>query len=166
MKFLARHKVALGLAAAMLILSFPIPALSNSGLAFLMSFVVPATLLWILYAVVMLVRRTGRIERLGRLAIWIPTFALAMTAMNYKDSAAREQASAIASAVSAHKARTGAYPGTLREVGHDSDELRSRMSLAYRVDPDGKAALFYSQPSMPTVAHHYDFAAGTWQRQH
>jgi hypothetical protein len=85
--------------------------------------------------------------------------------MGYRDSIALEQASAVASAVSVYKNRTGTFPKTLLDVGYDSSDLRSKFSLAYRVDPDGKAALFYSQPSMPTIAHHYDFNAGTWRKR-
>jgi hypothetical protein len=29
---------------------------------------------------------------------------------------------------------------------------------------DGKPALFYSQPSMPMVAHHYNFETKSWDR--
>jgi hypothetical protein len=163
---LRRYKVALGLAAAMLILSLPFPAFSDAGLAFTLSLAMVATVLWVPCSLILvLFRRTGRADRLARLAIWIPTLVLAFVAMSYRDSFAREQASAVASAVTAYKSRTGSFPKTLLDVGHDSIDLRRRFSLAYRVDPDGKAALFYSQPSMPTIAHHYDFNAGTWENR-
>ena len=163
---LRRHRLALGLAAAMLILSLPVPAFSGAGLALALSFALVAAVLWVLWSLILVVfRRSGRADRLARLAIWIPALVLVAAAMNYRDSIAREQASAVASAVSSYKSRTGSFPRTLLEVGQDSDDLRRRFSLAYRVDPDGKAALFYSQPSMPTVAHHYDFAAGTWEHR-
>ena len=164
---LRRYMLALGLAAALLILSLPFPAFSGPELALALMLAFFATVLWVLYSLIRaLFRRTGRADRLVQLAIWIPTLVLTSVAMNYRDSIAREEASAVVSAVSAYKSRTGSFPKTLHDVGHDSNELRRRFSLAYRVDPDDKAALFYSQPSMPTIAHHYDFNAGSWQEQH
>ena len=149
----------------MLVLALPVKAVSSSGATFWLAFILPVAALWILYAIVrLLFRPADRKERAIRLAIWIPTLVLAVISLHYQDAAARDTASAAIAAVSEYKKRTGTYPKALSEVGQNAQDLRSRLSLAYRVQPDGKAYLLYSQPSMPLVAHGYDFQAGKWER--
>ena len=67
----------------------------------------------------------------------------------------------MAAAIVSHKGRTGSYPQGLNELGVDAQALKEKFSLSYRVD-NGQAFLFYSQPSMPMVAHHYNFETGSW----
>ena len=162
---LSRYIVTIGLALAVLILALPVNAVSASGADLWLAFVVPIAALWILYSLVRLAFRPAeRKERAIRLAIWIPTVLVAVVSMQYQDATARDTASSVIGSVSDYKKKTGAYPKGLEEVGLNAGELRSRFSMGYRLQSDGKAFLLYSQPSMPLVAHSYDFQAGKWER--
>ena len=121
---------------------------------------------WAIYSLVrMAIRPAERRHRATLIAIWIPVFVIALTVRANWDTDAREEVNKIASAVKAHKGRTGAYPSSLNDVGFDLAALKQKFSLSYRVN-DGKAFLFYSQPSMPMVAHHYNFETNSWGEQH
>ncbi|HEX9079776.1 MAG TPA: hypothetical protein VF795_09315 [Desulfuromonadaceae bacterium] len=118
---------------------------------------------WAVYSLFRIVFRPAeRRSRSIRLAIWAVTIAIIVAATGHWDAVARQEADSAVSAIVAHKNRTGAYPASLADVGIDPQVLREKYSLRYRVDNDGKPALFYSQPSMPMIAHHYDFAHGRW----
>jgi hypothetical protein len=160
-----RYLLTGALALAVLVLALPFDAISSNGGGLWLAFIIPVAVVWILYSVVrMLFKPAERKERAIRLAIWIPTVFLAMTLMQYQDASARETASSTVAAVADFKIRTGAYPKSLADVGLDAMALRSRLSLGYRLQSDGTAFLLYSQPSMPLVAHSYDFQAGKWER--
>ena len=119
---------------------------------------------WAIYSLVrMAIRPTERRSRGISLAIWATTLLVAFGARAHWDTAARKEANAAASAIQAYKGRTGAYPNSLREVGIDGEALKEEFSLRYRLN-DGKATLFYSRPSMPMVAHHYNFETNSWGR--
>ena len=144
-------------------------ALSHTGeMALWGSFAIVATTIvflpWAIYSLVrMAIRPTGRCSRAIRLAIWTTTLIVAFSARGYWDTTARKEANAVASAIQAFKGRTGAYPSSLSEVGFDAEALKEEFSLSYRLT-EGKATLFYSQPSMPMVANHYNFEANSWSR--
>ncbi|MBI5279562.1 MAG: hypothetical protein HY854_24230 [Burkholderiales bacterium] len=127
---------------------------------------VGATLVFLPWAVFSLFRMARRpAERRSRaigLGIWIATLAIAVNVRDHWDTTARTRADAAAGAVQAHKVRTGAYPNSLADVGIDAGALKEEFSMSYRTD-QGKPALFYSQPSMPMVAHHYDFDTRSWR---
>lgn len=149
------------------VLFFALP--HSGGIALFGSFVsivvVAIFLPWAIYSIVRIaIRPTERRGRGTSLAIWALTVAVLFAAQAHWDTAAREEANAAASAIQAHKSRTGAYPENLSELGIDGQALKEKFSLSYRLD-DGKAALFYSQPSMPMVAHHYDFQTHSWKRR-
>lgn len=119
---------------------------------------------WAIYSLVrMVIRPAERGSRAARVAIWVTALALAFGVRARWDTDAREEANTAASAIQAHKVRTGVYPNSLGEVGIDAQALKAKFSLSYRAG-DGKASLFYSQPSMPTVAHHYAFDTNSWDR--
>lgn len=163
---LRRHPIAAALAATLLVLSLPIPAFSGPMAQLTLSFGPLVALLWVLYSLgVIGFRKTGRAERSVRLAIWIPVLLVVFAVLAQRDRSARDQASEVIAAVAAHRARTGSFPHALAEVGLDAAEQRRRLHLGYRVDAGGKAMLSYAQPSMPTIAHHFDFATATWTRR-
>ena len=117
---------------------------------------------WVIYSLVrMIFRPAERRSRAITIVIWIATFVVAFSVRSEWDTTARTQADAAVSAIQAHKARTGAYPNNLGEVGIDEKPLKDRFSLNYRVQ-EGKAFLIYSQPSMGMVAHHYNFETSSW----
>lgn len=119
---------------------------------------------WAIYSLVRIaIRPEERASRGASLAIWTTTLVVAFGARAYWDTAARKEANAAASAIQTYKGRTGAYPNSLSEVGLDAAALKEEFSLSYRIN-DGKATLFYSQPSMPMVAHHYSFETNSWAR--
>lgn len=162
---LPRYAVTVALALAVLALALPLEAVASSGAMLGLAFILPIAVLWILYSAArMLFRPAERKERAIRLAIWIPATVLAVISMQYRDTTARDTAASVIASVSDYKKRTGSYPKGLVEVGLNADELRSRFSMAYRLQSDGKVFLLYSQPSMPLVSHSYDFQAGAWQR--
>jgi len=146
------------------VLFFALP--HSSDIALLGSFVLVAAAVifvpWAIYSLVRMVIRPS--ERRGRgtsLAIWAITLVVSFTAQAHRDTAARKEATAAVSAIQAHKNRTGSYPESLSALGIDAQALKEKFSLTYRLN-DGKAALFYSQPSMPLVAHHYNFETNSW----
>ncbi|WP_342120406.1 hypothetical protein [Pseudoduganella sp. OTU4001] len=117
---------------------------------------------WAIYSIVrMTMRPAERRSRAIRLAIWIGVLAIALSVRTHWDTAARAEATAVAAALQAHQARTGAYPASLSELGLDADALKKEFSLTYRVH-EGQASLFYSRPSMPMIADHYNFEHKTW----
>jgi hypothetical protein len=119
---------------------------------------------WTIYSLVrMAIRPAERRSRGIRLAIWVTALVVAFGGRAHWDTTAREEANTAVSAVKAYKGRTGAYPYSMGEVGIDAQALKEEFSLSYRVH-DGKAYLFYSQPSMPLVAHHYNFGTNSWDR--
>lgn len=149
------------------VLFFALP--HSGGIALVGSFVSVAVvaifLPWAIYSLVRIAIRPA--ERRGRatsLAIWVITVALLFAAQAHWDAAAREEVNVAVSAIESFKSRTGSYPENLSELGIDAHALKEKFSLSYRLD-DGKAALFYSQPSMPMVAHHYDFQTHSWGRR-
>lgn len=120
---------------------------------------------WSVYSMVRMVRRpVERRHRAMRVAVWAAVLVVAFGVRARWDAVAREQADAVASAVQAHKLRTGGYPANLGEVGLEAEALKARFGLRYRVS-EGQAALFYARPSMPLVAHHYNFETSSWTRQ-
>ncbi len=140
----------------------------GDGISPLGSFVLVATALvfvpWAIYSLVrMAIRPAERRSRAIRIVIWGATIALSLAAQARWDAAARDEANGAVAAVQAHKSRTGSYPEGLSDVGINAQALNEEFSLAYRVH-DGKAYLFYSQPSMPMVAHHYNFETTSWER--
>jgi len=133
------------------------------------SFVLIATTLvfvpWTIYSLVrMAIRPAERRGRGIRVVIWGATIAVSFAAQARWDAAAREEANAAVAAIQAHKSRTGAYPEGLSDAGMSARSLKDELRLTYRVQ-NGKARLFYSQPSMPMVAHHYDFETNSWGRR-
>lgn len=142
----------------------------NSELSFVGGFVlVAATLIflpWAVYTLVRIViRPLERRSRAIRLAIWSATLVASFAAREQWDAAAHEEATAAVSAVQVHKGRTRKYPASLSEVGIDAEALKKKYSFTYRIE-DGKPRLFYSKPSMPTVAKHYDFEGNSWSELH
>ena len=142
----------------------------NSELSFVGGFVLVAAMLiflpWAVYTLVRIaIRPLERRSRAIRLAIWSVTLVASFAARAQWDVAAHEEATAAVSAVQVHKGRTGKYPASLSEAGLDAEALKKKYSLSYRLE-DGKPKLFYSQPSMPTVAKHYDFEGNSWSELH
>ena len=151
------------MAAAVLLFALP----HGGSVSFLGSFVwVTAAVLfvpWAVYSLTRIVFRPNERRNRGiRLVIWTAAVAVTVAANAHWDSVARREADAAVSAVVAYKTRTGAYPASLADVGIDPQLLREKYSLGYRVDRGGQPDLLYSQPSMPMIAHHYDFAHGRW----
>lgn len=162
---------AMGFARTLLLVSivlfFALP--HSGGIALLGSFVLVAVVVtflpWMIYTIVRIAIRPA--ERRGRgtiLAIWATTVVVLFAAHAHWDAAAREEANAAVSAIQSHKSRTGSYPESLSELGINEQALKDKFSLSYRLN-DGKAAFFYSQPSMPMVAHHYDFQSNSWRKR-
>jgi hypothetical protein len=146
------------------VLFFALP--HGSDIALLGSFVLVAAAVifvpWAIYSMVrMVIRPSERRDRGTSLAILAITLVVSFTAQAHRDTAARKEATAAVSAIQAHKSRTGSYPETLNSLGIDAQALKQKFSLTYRLN-DGKATLFYSQPSMPMVAHHYKFESNSW----
>ncbi len=141
--------------------------LPGSGGSFIGSFVwITAAVIflpWAVYSLIrMVLRPNERRSRSIRLAIWTVTIVVTVAATTHWDAVARQEADAAVSAIVAYKSRTGAYPGSLADVGINPQPLREKYSFGYRVDINGKPLLLYSQPSMPMIAHHYDFEHGKW----
>jgi len=137
-------------------------------MALLGSFVLVAVtvvfLPWAIYSLVrMAVRPLERRNRGTRLTIWFATLVVAFCVRAYWDISVRKEADAVVSAIQAHRGGKGAYPSSLSDVGLNAEALKKEFSLSYRLN-NGKATLFYSQPSMPMVAHHYNFDTNTWGR--
>lgn len=150
-----------------IVLFFALP--HSGGIALLGSFVLVVVMAiflpWAIYSIVCIAIRSS--ERRGRgtsLAIWATTVVVLFAAQAHWDAAVREEANAAVSAIQSHKSRTGSYPENLSELGINVQALKERFSFSYRLE-DGKAALFYSQPSMPMVAHHYDFQTNSWKKR-
>lgn len=150
-----------------IVLFFALP--HSGGVALLGGFVsvvvVMIFLPWAIYSLVRIAIRPA--ERRGRgtsLAIWAATVVVLFAARAHWDAVAREEVNATVAAIQSYQSRTGAYPESLSELGIDAQALKEKFSLSYRLD-DGKAALFYSQPSMPMMAHHYDFQSNSWKRR-
>jgi len=140
----------------------------GSGTALLGSFVLLAATVvvvpWTIYSIVRIaIRPAERRSRAIRLAIWATALAVSFAARAHWDAEARKEANAVAATILSHKSRTGAYPEGLGELGINAQALKEEFSLTYRVE-NGKASLFYSQPSMPMVALHYNFETNAWKR--
>jgi len=152
-----------------IVLGLALPA--SGEIAFVGSFVwAVATLIflpWALYSLVRIaIRPAERRDRALRLAIWSVAVVAAAAAKHHADALAYQAASSAVAAIQEHRHRTGAYPLTLQAIAIDAKDLREKYSLVYRLDHAGKPALLYSQPSMPTIANHYDFARDEWTREH
>ena len=162
---LQRHALALGLAGFVLASAAAVSVGGLHAYAPLLSIATGIAALWIMAALVLLVRQTGRPERLSRLMIWIPTVALSAVALNHVNEPARRLAESVVSAVEAHKAATGTYPKTLNEVGQDPQQLKSGIGLVYSLLADGKPDLYYSEPSGYLVAYRFNFTTKQWLRE-
>ena len=131
----------------------------------LFSLVLPVFFVWLIYSLLrMALRPAERARRGARIGIWFATIVILMSALGYRDRGAREEVELAIAAVSDHKRRTGSYPASLAEAGLDAARLRAKYSVSYRLEAEGGAVLFYSQPSMPLIAHHFNFKTGKWER--
>lgn len=120
---------------------------------------------WSIYSLArMLIKPMERRARAIHLVIWTTALVVPFGIRAQWDTTARKDASAAASAIQSHKALTGSYPNGLSEVGFDAEALKDQISLRYRLS-EGQPILFYSQPSMPTLAHHYNFEADSWAKR-
>lgn len=81
---------------------------------------------------------------------------------SFDEKEARAECDAIVAALQKHVEQTGKYPANLDQIGFDQEKLRKKWYLSYRVEADGKPALFYSAQDMWLAAWHYDFAAKKW----
>lgn len=152
----ARVVKTLLLVAAVLAVTLP------KGAAFILALLVPLFGIWMIYS---LARMVFKPEERGRravlIAIWLAVLVSAAAMQAYWDRAARVAAEQAAAAVSAHQARTGAYPASLAEAGVDP-LLRERWKLAYRLR-EGKPELIYSDPLLPLSTYEYDFDNRKWK---
>lgn len=116
-----------------------------------------------LYNLVQMIRMPTERKRRGiRLAIWFAALLLVGAVQSHWTTASRRDADAAVQAILAHKARTGAYPTRLDELGLDEQALAEKWRLKYSVR-DGKAALAYPMTLMPLSIYEYDFDAGRWR---
>jgi hypothetical protein len=120
---------------------------------------------WLLYSLGRMVFRPAeRAQRAARIGIWFATIIIIASALSYADRAARQEVEVAIAAISDHKRRTGAYPTRLSDAGLNAERLRAKYSVSYRLEGDEKPVLFYSQPSMPLVAHRFNFKTGKWEQ--
>ena len=161
-----------GYAATLMLALMVVLAVASNGYAsnFVGSFVWLAVVvmfpLWALYSVVRIIIRPAERRRRGiRLGIWITTIAILVAVTGHWDAVARREADAAVAAVVAYRNRSGLYPASLGAVGVNAQQLKERYSLSYRLTDTGQPRLLYCQPSMPLVAHHYDFERRQWFRR-
>lgn len=130
---------------------------------FVVLLLVPVFAVSALYSAVRMVRRPAeRKTRAVRLGIWAATLILAGAVQAHRGSAARNNAEAVARAVLAHKAGTGAFPATLGEIGLDGRKLDAAWGIRYFLR-EGKPVLAYPATFMPLTTLDYDFETRTWR---
>lgn len=143
-------------AAALLILTL------QKGSGFLLILLLPVFLVLALYHAVRMIRRPEERKSRGiRLAVWAAAFALAGTVQTYWSIASKQDADLVLKKVLAHKARTGSYPATLKEVGLDDEHLKEKWRLRYSIR-EGQPMLVYPVPFMPLDLYEYDFEKLRW----
>lgn len=132
--------------------------------AFIATMLLPVFVCVWCYDIVMMVRDPGqRLVRASRIAIWILAFG-ALAGLNlswYCES--RSYAERIAAALLAQKARAGAYPDTLEQIGIDSHESAARKwRLVYKLEK-GAPSLLYGATFEAYNVYDYDFATHRWR---
>jgi len=107
-------------------------------------------------------RRDERKKYVIRLGIWAATLVLVGAVQTHWSNASRNDADIAVNAVLAHKARTGSYPASLKEIGIDEEELRTKWGIRYVVREGGKKVLAYPSSIMPLTMYDYDFESRKW----
>lgn len=123
-------------------------------------------LLWAMYTLVrMAIRPRERKWRGLRMALWAAGAVVIVAAQHYNDYAARAQGDAVVKQVQAHRAKTGAWPRELAEVGLDEKALGHEWGLHYGAPLGGEPVLRYRAPGLIFDAWTYNFKKGAWEFQ-
>ena len=123
----------------------------------------PFLAVWFFYSLVIICRAPER-RRLqaARVLVWLVAVSAVAGVHWHKVRASRLDAEQAATAILAYKARHGAYPASLGEVGMDAAMLKKRWLLFYGMH-EGNPTLFYAATFVPFETFHYDFEQSQWR---
>lgn len=131
----------------------------QAGMFFLL---IPCLLVWLVYSVVVAVRRPAERVPLGiKLGLWVVTWFCVDLLFEHHLHKARERGDQVVQIVQQHRLHHGSWPKTMAEAGI-SEAMRRTGRMGYGLNDQGTPSLFYRHPILVFDTFFYDFEHHRW----
>jgi hypothetical protein len=130
---------------------------------FLIYFVVPVLVIWIMYNLIRARKEKERLKPLGiKLLAWLAVITIVLANHWYLAYASRKDADLVVAKVLEYRIQHGVYPKDMMEAGINDPRFGHEWMLHYEAE-NGQPELFYAATFVPFDTYGYDFQTLQWR---